>query len=86
MGNDILLEDFPDDTLLNLSLEQIVTNPKQPRKNFPEKSFFLPPAKNEKWKMKKKKRIFENNSFFRIFLFAFLGDFLIIKNPGKRFF
>ena len=38
MSSDIFLEDFPDDTLLNVSLEQIVPNPKQPRKYFPEKS------------------------------------------------
>jgi len=38
MSSDIFLEDFPDDTLLNVSLEQIVPNPKQPRKYFPEKT------------------------------------------------
>ena len=38
MSNDIVLEDFPDDTLLNVSMEQIVPNPKQPRKYFSEKS------------------------------------------------
>ena len=38
MGNDILLEDFPDDTLINVSIEQIIPNPKQPRKYFSDKS------------------------------------------------
>jgi len=38
MSNDLVLEDYPDDTLLNVSIEQIVPNPKQPRKYFPEKS------------------------------------------------
>jgi len=38
MRNDLVLEDFPDDTLLNVSMEQIVPNPKQPRKYFSEKS------------------------------------------------
>jgi len=38
MSSEIYLEDFPDDTLLNVSLEQIIPNPKQPRKYFSEKS------------------------------------------------
>ncbi len=38
MKSDLLLEDFPDDTLINVSIEQIIPNPKQPRKYFSEKS------------------------------------------------
>jgi len=38
MNSDPLLEDFSNDTLLNVSLEQIIPNPKQPRKYFPLKS------------------------------------------------
>ena len=38
MNNDLVLEDFLDDTLLNVSMEQIVPNPRQPRKYFSEKS------------------------------------------------
>ena len=38
MKSDLLLEDFPDDTLINVSVEQIIPNPKQPRKFFSDKS------------------------------------------------
>ena len=38
MKSDLLLEDFPDDTLINVSIEQIIPNPKQPRKYFSDKS------------------------------------------------
>tara|TARA_Y100001970_G_C14254079_1_gene873873 strand:+ start:4274 stop:5140 length:867 start_codon:yes stop_codon:yes gene_type:complete len=38
MNSDLSIEDFPDDKLLNVSIEQIFPNPKQPRKFFSEKS------------------------------------------------
>ena len=40
MKSDLLLEDFPDDILINVSIEQIIPNPKQPRKFFSEKSLY----------------------------------------------
>jgi len=38
MTSDISLQDFPGETFLHVSLEQIVPNPQQPRKHFPQKS------------------------------------------------
>mgnify|MGYP001403442221 CR=1 FL=1 len=38
MSGELFLEDFPDDSLFNVSIEQIIPNPKQPRKYFSEKS------------------------------------------------
>ena len=38
MKSDLFLEDFPDDILINVSVEQIIPNPKQPRKFFSDKS------------------------------------------------
>ena len=38
MSNDHTQLDLPDQTFLSVSLEQIVPNPQQPRKQFPEKS------------------------------------------------
>ena len=38
MTSDLSLQDFPGDTFLHVSLEQIVPNPQQPRKHFPQKS------------------------------------------------